>query len=438
MIVRKFGGTSVGSPQQMKVVSEIIADSQPQIVVLSAISGITNQLERIAQFLHRRDEIQAGKELDQMQERYFQFIDELFVTETFRLQAKTVVIARLEYLRDFLRKMFNVLQEKALMADGELVSTHLFYLFLLEKGQKAELLQALNFMRIDKDLEPDEFYISENLKRELQPFAENQIFVTQGYICRNAYGEIDNLKRGGSDYSATLIGAALGAERIEIWTDISGVHNNDPRFVANTSSLPQMSFDEAAELAYFGAKILHPSSLLPARKADIAVWLKNTMKPEDEGTCIDTYYGKDGIKAIAAKDHIAVVRVKSGRMLNAYGFLRKVFEIFEVYKTSIDMITTSEVAVAVTIDDTRYLDAIVVDLSRFALVEVEKDQCIIAIVGNMTTQHKGYAAQVFNALQEVPIKMISYGASNHNVSVLIDAQYKSTALNQLHNQIFKS
>jgi len=267
MIVRKFGGTSVGSPQQMKVVSEIIADSQPQIVVLSAISGITNQLERIAQFLHRRDEIQAGKELDQMQERYFQFIDELFVTETFRLQAKTVVIARLEYLRDFLRKMFNVLQEKALMADGELVSTHLFYLFLLEKGQKAELLQALNFMRIDKDLEPDEFYISENLKRELQPFAENQIFVTQGYICRNAYGEIDNLKRGGSDYSATLIGAALGAERIEIWTDISGVHNNDPRFVANTSSLPQMSFDEAAELAYFGAKILHPSSLLPARKS---------------------------------------------------------------------------------------------------------------------------------------------------------------------------
>lgn len=436
MIVRKFGGTSVGSPEQMKRVCKIINDNHNQIVVLSAISGITNKLVKIAEYLYKRENENAISEIDSMTSFYHDFANQLLEIEHYRNQAHEIIDLRNDFLKSFTRKMFNILQEKALVADGELISTALFSLYLQEKNISSTLIPALNFMRIDKDLEPDEFYIGENLKREIEKESHIQTFITQGFICRNAYGEVDNLKRGGSDYTATIIGAAIQAEKVEIWSDIDGVHNNDPRFVENTKSLTHLSFDEAAELAYFGAKVLHPSSLQPARKADIPVLLKNTMIPELEGTIINTELGSLGIKAIAAKDGITTIRIKSGRMLMAYGFLRKVFEIFEIYKTSIDMITTSEVAISVTIDDTKFLDAIIEDLQKFAIVEVENNQSIIAIVGNMATNQKGYASLVFSALENIPLKMISYGASNHNISLVVDTSQKVDALNSLQNHLF--
>ena len=322
------------------------------------------------------------------------------------------------------------------MAQGELLSTALFQLLLEEKGISSTLLAALEFMRIDKNLDPDEYYIQENLNRVLKGFPKTKLFITQGYICRNAYGEIDNLKRGGSDYTASLIAQAVQADEIQIWTDIDGLHNNDPRYVENTKPVAELSFDEAAELAYFGAKILHPSSILPAKQADIPVRLKNSLRAERPGTIIQNTNSKTGIKAIAAKDDITIVRIKSDRMLFAYGFLRKVFEVFEIYKTPIDMITTSEVAVSMSIDDTSNLENILSDLQKFGLTEVESNQVIIALVGHIPTSENGYASQVFDALLDIPIKMISYGASNHNISLLIDRSDKVKALNALHQQLY--
>jgi len=333
---------------------------------------------------------------------------------------------------------FTLLQEKAVLAQGELLSTALFHLLLQEKNIPSALLPALEFMRIDKNLDPDEYYIQQNLKRLLNEHKGIKLFITQGYICRNAYGEIDNLKRGGSDYTASLIGQALQTNEIQIWTDIDGLHNNDPRFVNNTKPVSVLSFDEAAELAYFGAKILHPSSILPAKKANIPVRLKNSMRPEKTGTIIQNKEDHSGVKAIAAKDNITVVRIQSDRMLFAYGFLRKVFEVFEIYKTPIDMITTSEVAVSMTIDDTSNLDAILSDLKKFGHAEVESDQVIIALVGLIPPSEKGYASEIFEALLPVPIKMISYGASTHNISILVDKTDKTEALNALHQKLYKS
>ncbi len=436
MVIRKFGGTSIGTPGRMKEVKCIVNDGSQQIIVLSAISGITNWLEKISSHLMEKNNALAMEEIDKMASHYIVFAEQLYSSTLILEMALAFIETRKNYLLGFTNKMFNTLQEKALLADGELVSTQLFLLYLQEQNLDSQLLSALSYMRIDKNLEPDEFYIRENINREIAKFPDCNVFVTQGYICRNAYGEVDNLKRGGSDYSATLIGAATQAQAVEIWTDIDGIHNNDPRIVDQTQPIQQLSFDEAAELAYFGAKILHPTSLLPAKKQGITVYLKNTLAPNLQGTVINNMITSEGIKAVAAKDNITVIRIRSGRMLNAYGFLRKVFEVFEIYKTSIDMITTSEVAISVTIDNNLYLEPIVQDLRHFCDVDYELNQSIISIVGIMKTSKKGYAAHVFHALKSIPIKMISYGASDYNISLLIEASNKNEALKALQIEFF--
>ena len=332
--------------------------------------------------------------------------------------------------------MFTLFEEKAILAQGELIATALLHYYFKEQNIKSVLIPALNFMRTDKDGEPDLFYIQENINREINNNANNSIFITQGFICRNAFGEIDNLRRGGSDYSASLIGVACKAQEIQIWTDIDGMHNNDPRFVENTTPLTNLSFDEAAELAYFGAKILHPASVQPCKVANIPVRLKNTLAPEANGSLISAEICGKGIKSIAAKDNITAIKIKSGRMLLAHGFLRKVFEIFETYKTPIDMITTSEVAVSVTIDDTKYLNDIVDELKKYGSVAVDQDLSIVCVVGDLIAESKGYAFKVMEALQNISIRMISYGGSKHNVSLLVNTSDKKTALNALHQNLF--
>lgn len=437
MLVLKFGGTSVGSAERMKEVAELINTPETKIVVLSAMSGTTNSLVEIAEYLYQKNIDAANEKINLLEKNYEKVVDELFSTETYKSKGLELIKSHFNYIKAFTQDMFTLFEEKAVLAQGEMLSTALFHFYLEENQRSSVLLPALNFMRIDEEGEPNNNYIKEHLKKELQQYPENKLFITQGFICRNTYGEIDNLKRGGSDYSASLIGAAVAAEEIQIWTDIDGFHNNDPRFIENTKPLSGLSFDEAAELAYFGAKILHPSSVLPAKLANIPVRLKNTMQPDAPGTIICNETQNTGIKAIAAKDGITAIKIKSGRMLLAHGFLRKVFEIFETYKTSIDMITTSEVAVSVTIDDTKFLNEIVQDLKKFGTVEVDKDLSIICIVGDFIAESKGYALQIFRALKNIPLRMISYGGSFHNVSVLVNTSDKKEALQSLHNTLFQ-
>lgn len=432
MQVFKFGGTSVGSAERMKKIAQIINDGQPKVVVLSAMSGTTNSLVEIANYLFQKKNELAAELIQGLKSKYKLTIDDLYRTETSKHKAAELIESHFDFLMSFTQDSFTIHEEKAVLAQGELLSTALFQFYLEENGIKSKLLPALQFMRIDKDLEPDSFYIKENINRLLSESPEVDLFITQGFICRNVYGEIDNLKRGGSDYSASLIGVAVGADEVQIWTDIDGMHNNDPRVVQETKPIKHLSFDEAAELAYFGAKILHPSSIMPAKQANIPVRLKSTLSPELEGTMISSESSGKGIKAIAAKDEITVINIKSGRMLLAYGFLRKVFEIFELYKTSIDMITTSEVAVSVTIDDCKNLDSIVKDLRQFGVVEVEKNQTIVCVVGDFVQSDKGIANRVLEAVKEVSIRMISYGGSNHNISLLVDSTDKEKTLQSLN------
>lgn len=436
MIILKFGGTSVGDAKRMKNLIGLIQSEETTIVVLSAVSGTTNKLVAIAESLYEQDKTETCAKIKLLQSEYFLLAEDLFDSLIKKEEGKKLIEAHFIYLKKFTERVFTILQEKALLAQGELLSTALFQLLLEERAISSVLLPALEFMRIDKNLDPDEYYIQENLNRILKGYPNTKLFITQGYICRNAYGEIDNLKRGGSDYTASLIAQAVRASEIQIWTDIDGLHNNDPRYVENTKPVAELSFDEAAELAYFGAKILHPSSILPAKQADIPVRLKNSLRAERPGTIIHNTNAKTGIKAIAAKDNITIVRIKSDRMLFAYGFLRKVFEVFEIYKTPIDMITTSEVAVSMSIDDTSNLENILTDLQKFGQTEVESNQVIIALVGHIPTSENGYASQVFDALLDIPIKMISYGASNHNISLLIDKSDKIKALNALHQKLY--
>ncbi|NJO92422.1 MAG: aspartate kinase [Chloroflexia bacterium] len=436
MRVLKFGGTSVGSAEKIQNVAEIINDGVPKIVVLSAMSGTTNFLEVIVKLLYKAKNEEAAEKISELKKQYEAVVEELFKTEEFKKKGKEMIDHHFNYMLSFTQDSFTIYEERALLAQGELISSAFLYFHLQERGVKTALIPALNFMRIDKSLEPDDFYIKQNLQREIDAHPGTELFVTQGYICRNAYGEIDNLKRGGSDYSASLIGAAIGSDEIQIWTDISGFHNNDPRFVKNTRSLKELSFDEAAELAYFGAKILHPSSVLPAKLANIPVRLKNTMKPEDEGTIIKDTFVQGEIKAVAAKDGITAIKIKSGRMLLAYGFLRKVFEIFERYKTPIDMITTSEIAVSVTIDDSTNLQDIVADLKKYANVEIDENQSIVCIVGNFLAEEKGVVAKALSALKDVPLRMVSYGGSLHNISVLVNTSDKVKALELLNENLF--
>ncbi len=438
MKILKFGGTSVGDAQRLKNLISRIPSGEKCLFVLSAVSGTTNQLAAIAQSLMYQQKSEACEQIKSLENSYNSLVDELFDTAEKLQEGKILIKAHFNYLRKFNERVFTMLQEKALLAQGELISTALFQLLLEEKNIPSVLLPALDFMRIDKNLDPDEYYIQQNLKNLLAKWPNSKLFITQGYICRNAFGEIDNLKRGGSDYTASLIGQALQAEEIQIWTDIDGLHNNDPRFVKNTQAVAQLSFEEAAELAYFGAKILHPSSILPAKQSNIPVRLKNSLAAERPGTLIQNENHESGIKAIAAKDNITIIRIKSDRMLFAYGFLRKVFEVFEIYKTPIDMITTSEVAVSMSIDDTSKLENLLKDLQKFGHTEVESEQVIIALVGHIHTSENGYATQIFNALGDIPIKMISYGASNHNISIIIDQNHKKEALCALHQKLYNS
>lgn len=434
MKVIKFGGTSVGTPERMKMVAELVANENA-IVVLSAVSGTTNALTEIAQLLFKNERNLAKQAIQELLKQYHSFVNELLNSEQQLTKAKDLIESHFSHIDSFTEDLFTIHEEKTILAQGELISTALFQLFLDEKGINSCLLPALDFMRIDKDLEPDSYYIQHNLERELK-LCNSKLYITQGYICRNVFGEIDNLKRGGSDYTASLVGAAIKASEIEIWTDIDGMHNNDPRVVDHTFSIEHLSYDEAAELAYFGAKILHPASVYPAQLSGIPIWLKNTLEPNKLGTKIAKEIEEREFTAVAAKDGITAIKIKSGRMLLAYGFLRKIFDIFERYKTPIDVITTSEVAVSITIDDNTNLDAIQEELRYLGEVEINKNLSIVCVVGNFSHESMGSGNQIFDSLKHIPIRMVSYGGSQHNVSIVIETKYKKDALVALNNGLF--
>ena len=437
MKVLKFGGTSVGSAQRMKDVAQLIKGDR-KIVVLSAMSGTTNSLVEISDYLYKKNPDGANEIINKLAMKYMGHVEELYSTEEYKQKAKELIKHHFEYIRSFTKDLFTLFEEKVVLAQGEQISTGMMNLYLNECGVNSVLIPALDYMRTDKNAEPDPVYIKEHLLKLLEEYKEADLFITQGYICRNAYGEIDNLQRGGSDYSASLIGAAINAEEIQIWTDIDGMHNNDPRYVEGTSPVRQLNFEEAAELAYFGAKILHPTCILPAKLNNIPVRLLNTMQPEAPGTLISNAMEKGRIKAVAAKDSITSIKIKSGRMLLATGFLRKVFETFENYQTPIDMVTTSEVGVSVTIDNCKHLDEIVDDLKKYGTVTVDKDMVIVCVVGDLEWDNIGFEARIVQAMKDVPVRMISYGGSNFNVSLLVKAADKRRALQALSDHLFNN
>lgn len=439
MQVWKFGGTSVGKPERMKSIRQLITeDGQPKIVVLSALSGSTNTLLSISESLNAGNASEAKAKATELRAHYDQFLTELYTTPAGLGKGQAIVEKEFTFIDSLIATTpYTVKQEKEMVALGELLSTQIFEAFLQEEGVSSALLPALEFMVIDEDNEPVLSVIEQKLAAVLAPVHGKQIYVTQGFICRNPAGEVDNLKRGGSDYTASLIGGAIQAEEVQIWTDIDGMHNNDPRIVKNTFPIRELSFAEAAELAYFGAKILHPSTITPAKLKGVPVRLKNTMEPSAFGTLISEKSTDVEIKAIAAKDNITAIYIHSTRMLNAYGFLKRVFEVFEKYKTPVDMITTSEVSVSVTIDQTTHLDAIMSELREFAeLEDPDMNQVIICIVGNFWADKEGIAIKVLDAIKNIPIRMISYGASEHNISLLVDASHKNDALNALNEGLF--
>lgn len=437
MKIMKFGGTSVGRPERMQQVkSLILQDQNKKIVVLSALSGTTNALVKIGEAMAHADKDQAKQHIDTLHEHYLNFYGELLQTEDGKKEALSVITEHFEFLNIILKISFNEAINRDILAQGELLSTKLFYILLKESGVKAVFLPALEFMSIDENHDPELLKIGERLNAILDGYPEDNLFITQGYICKNHRNEVDNLKRGGSDYTASLLGAATGADVVEIWTDIDGMHNNDPRIVDQTKPIAQLSFDEAAELAYFGAKILHPASIWPAQMYNVPVKLLNTMDPDAPGTTITAEEIGEGVKAIAAKEGITAVKIKSSRMLLAYGFLRRVFEIFEKYKTPIDMITTSEVAISLTIDDVSHLEQIVQELEGLGTVEVDQDLCIVCVVGNKIAESKGVIKGVMDAMVEFPLRMVSYGGSRHNVSILVDERYKNEALTKLNIGLF--
>ena len=438
MKILKFGGTSVGSAERMKEVVRLICDGTPKIVVLSAMSGTTNTLVEISNYLYKKNPERANEVVNKLLHDYLTVIEELYATEEYGRQARKLVLDIFDYIRTFIKQVFTVFDEKIILAQGELLSTGLVNLYLHETGIRSVLLPALDFMRIDRNAEPEPTYIKEKLVALLEKHPDAELYLTQGYICRNADDSVDNLQRGGSDYTASLVGAAIQAEEIQIWTDIDGMHNNDPRFVEKTSPVRRLHFEEAAELAYFGAKILHPTCILPAKLNNIPVRLLNTMQPDAPGTTISNETEKGKIKAVAAKDNITSIKIKSGRMLLATGFLRKVFEIFENYHTPIDVVVTSEVGVSVTIDDCKRLDEIVNDLKNYGRVTVDRDLAIICVVGDLEWENVGFESRIIFALKDIPIRMISYGGSNYNVSLLVKASDKQRALRALSKHLFNT
>jgi len=437
MKIMKFGGTSVGKPERMHQVSQLITrDKETTIVVLSALSGTTNALVEISKSLASTNKKSAIEKVEVLEKQYRAFILELLSGEALREKANEIITEHFEFLRITQKISLSDALNKDILAQGELMSTKLFSLYLEQEKIDHVLLPALDFMQLDVNDEPDLVAIETKLKETLAVHPTTKLFVTQGYICLNAKGEVDNLKRGGSDYTASLIAAAVKATVCEIWTDIDGMHNNDPRVVDKTLAIEQLSFDEAAELAYFGAKILHPTCIWPAQQENIPVKLLNTMQPSAAGTVIKKEAGSVGVKAVAAKDNIIAIKIKSSRMLLAYGFLRKIFEVFEKYKTSIDMITTSEVAVSVTIDTDVHLNEIIAELSLIASVEIEKDQTIVSIVGNEIAKTDAVLNKLFQAINEIPVTMVSYGGSHHNISLLIPSEYKTKTLQLVNKGLF--
>jgi len=437
MKVLKFGGTSVGKPERMHSVAQLISTPDPKIVVLSAVSGTTNALVDISAKLTNKDHKAAEEAIESLFKPYHAFVEELYSTEGGRYKGHAIMRTYHELIRSYIGSdNFGDKETRLFLAQGEIISTNLFQEYLVEQGYSSALLPALEFMKTDADSEPMLDYIETKLNEQLAKFPNKHLYITQGYVCLNSDGEVDNLKRGGSDYTATLIGAALRMEEIQIWTDIDGMHNNDPRIVKRTFPIPEISFDEAAELAYFGAKILHPTCIRPAQVRKVPVRLLNTMQPEQKGTVINNTPSDREITAIAAKDGITAIKIKSSRMLQAHGFLRKVFEIFENYKTSVDMITTSEVAVSLTIDDAKNLDKIVKELKEFSIVEVDLDQTIICVVGNFGKEKIGTGKRLFDAMETIPVRMISYGGSSSNISILINSGLKNEALNALNEKLF--
>ena len=433
----KFGGTSVGSAQRMKGVASLINDSEDKIVVLSAMSGTTNSLVEICGYLANNNPEGANEVINKLENLYKKHINELYDTEDFKQQTATLVKDVFNYLRSFTKQLFTSIEERIILAQGEIISTNMVTNYLKEQGISAHLIAALDYMRTDKNGEPDAAYIKEKITDVLAHSPKAQIYITQGFICRNINGEIDNLQRGGSDYTASLIGAAVGASEIQIWTDIDGMHNNDPRIVEGTTAVRHLHFEEAAELGYFGAKILHPTCIQPAKFANIPVKLLNTMEPQAPGTTINNDADPGTIKAVAAKENITAIKIKSSRMLLAHGFLRKVFEIFESYHTSIDMICTSEVGVSMSIDNTKHLNEIVHDLKKYGTVTIDHNMCIICVVGDMDWENIGFEARAMDAMRDIPVRMISFGGSNYNISFLIKESDKKRALQALQNKLFK-
>ena len=438
MKVMKFGGASVGTPNRMKEVSKLVtASNQPVVVVLSAMSGTTNSLVEISNYLYKKNHDGAHEVINKLEEKYMQHVEELYSTDEWKNKTRQFLHEIFDYLRSFTKELFTSFEEKNIVAQGEIMSTNMVINYLKEQGVKATLLSALDFMRTDKNAEPDPRYIKEKLSEILEQNPGQQVYLTQGFICRNAYGEIDNLQRGGSDYTASLIGAAINAEEIQIWTDIDGMHNKDPRVVDGTSPVHQLHFEEAAELAYFGAKILHPTCIQPAKYAGIPVKLLNTMAPEAEGTTISNNTERGKIKAVAAKDNITAIKIKSSRMLLATGFLRKVFEIFESNQTAIDMVCTSEVGVSMSIDNDAHLNDIIDELKKYGTVTVDRDMCIICVVGDLDWSNVGFETLATEAMKNIPVRMISYGGSNYNISFLIKESDKKRALQSLSDTLFK-
>ena len=438
MKVMKFGGTSVGSAQRMKHVASLINDGEEKIVVLSAMSGTTNSLVEICGYLANNNPEGANEVINKLESLYKKHINELYSTEEYKQQTAALVKEVFDYLRSFTKQLFTSVEERIILAQGEIISTNMVTNYLKEQGISAHLIAALDYMRTDKNGEPDAAYIKEKITDVLAHSPKAQIYITQGFICRNINGEIDNLQRGGSDYTASLVGAAVGASEIQIWTDIDGMHNNDPRIVEGTTAVRHLHFEEAAELGYFGAKILHPTCIQPAKFANIPVKLLNTMEPEAPGTTINNDADPGTIKAVAAKENITAIKIKSSRMLLAHGFLRKVFEIFESYQTSIDMICTSEVGVSMSIDNTKHLNEIVHDLKKYGTVTIDHNMCIICVVGDMDWENIGFEARAMDAMRDIPVRMISFGGSNYNISFLIKESDKKRALQALQDKLFNN
>src|SRR5690554_3220589 len=437
MRILKFGGTSLATAERMKALYQIAKSDNRQIIVLSAVSGTTNALVEISSAFQQDKKEVADSIIKELRSKYDAFIQELFTTKEGLENGKELIDYHFKLINSFSGQQSTHIEEKVILAQGELLSTTLFYFYLTEIGVKSRLLPALDFMKIDEDNEPDIDFIRENLQELLDKDEECQLFITQGFICRNSFGEIDNLRRGGSDYTASLIGAAIQADEVQIWTDIDGMHNNDPRVVNGTKPIEHISFNEAAELAYFGAKILHPQSVFPAQRYNVPVKILDTLDPSAPGTTISAEGTiKGGVRAIAAKDGIIAINIHSSRMLLAYGFLRRVFEIFERYKTPIDMITTSEVAISLTIDETKHLKDIKKELEDFGHVEVDHDQTIVCVVGDFSSSTHGYTSRVLDAVKHLPVRMISYGGSEYNVSLLLNTSDKVEALKSLHNRLF--